>query len=149
MNRINIVMRLVLSLPFPTPLSGRLMLLRLTGRETGRIYRMPVSYIRHEDVLLTPGGGRWTLNLSNDHLVPVRLRGRKITARPELISDPDEVEPLLDIMVAANPAAQRFIRIPRDPDGRLNRTALTNATKYGFRIVRWHLNPADLPARRR
>ena len=33
MNRINVVMRFVLSLPFPTPLSGRLMLLRLTGWE--------------------------------------------------------------------------------------------------------------------
>jgi hypothetical protein len=104
-----------------------------------------VSYIRHEDVLLTPGGGRWTLNLDADKPVPIRLLGRDITAQPELMSDPDAVEKLLDIMMTANPTVQRFVRVPRDEDGRLNRTALTTAITRGFRIVRWHLDPADLP----
>lgn len=43
-----------------------------------------MSYIRHEDVLLTPGGGRWTLNLDADKPVPIRLLGRDITAQPDL-----------------------------------------------------------------
>jgi hypothetical protein len=32
--------------------------------------------------------------------VPVPLRGRTITARPELVSDPDEVQRLLTLMAA-------------------------------------------------
>jgi hypothetical protein len=39
------------------------MLVYLTGRKTGRHYRQPVSYIRDGESLLTPGGGRWKLNL--------------------------------------------------------------------------------------
>jgi hypothetical protein len=61
------------------------------------------------------------------------------------MSDPDAVEKLLDIMMTANPTVQRFVRVPRDEDGRLNRTALTTAITRGFRTVRWHLDPADLP----
>lgn len=53
-------MRAVLGLPFPTPLGKRLMLVDITGRKTGRHYRQPVSYVRHGDVLLTPGGGKWS-----------------------------------------------------------------------------------------
>ena len=36
MRRINVPMRAILSLPFATPLSGRLMLVSYTGRRTGR-----------------------------------------------------------------------------------------------------------------
>jgi len=141
---VNVAMRRILGLPFATPVGRNLMLLHLTGRRTGRIYHQPVSYIRHADVLLTPGGGRWTLNLSDDRPVPIRLLGRDITARPEVIGDANEVEALLDVMVKANPTVQRFVRIPRDQDGRLDRDALTTAIAHGFRIVRWHLDPADL-----
>jgi hypothetical protein len=102
MRVVNVPMRRVLNLPFATPVGRHLMLLHLTGRRTGRTYHQPVSYTRHGDVLLTPGGGRWTLNLIEDRPAPIRLLGRDITARPELISDPHEVEPLLDVMVRAN-----------------------------------------------
>ena len=64
MRRVNVPMRAVLGLPFPTPLGRSLMLLHYTGRKTGKAYRQPLSYVRNGDVLLTPGGGRWTLNLA-------------------------------------------------------------------------------------
>jgi hypothetical protein len=50
-------MRLVLGLPFSTPLGKRLMLVHLVGRKTGKHYKQPISYVRDEDVLLTPGWG--------------------------------------------------------------------------------------------
>ncbi len=40
---VNVPMRVLLGLPFPTPLSGRLMLISYTGRKTGKLYRQPVS----------------------------------------------------------------------------------------------------------
>jgi EmrB/QacA subfamily drug resistance transporter len=46
---INVPMRSVLGLPFPTPLGRRLMLVFLTGRKTGRLYRQPVSYVPDGD----------------------------------------------------------------------------------------------------
>jgi hypothetical protein len=56
-------MRLILGLPTSTPLGKRLMLAYLTGRKSGRHYRQPISYVRDGGTLLTPGGGRWKLNL--------------------------------------------------------------------------------------
>jgi hypothetical protein len=53
---VNVPMRAILGLPFATPLSGRLMLVFLTGRKTGRSYRQPVSYVRDGTDLLTPAG---------------------------------------------------------------------------------------------
>ena len=113
MRAVNVPMRAALSLPFATPLSGNLMLIAYTGRKSGKAYRQPVSYVRDGDVLLTPGGGRWTLNLADGGPVRIRLRGRWSPARAELVTDPAEVERLLGVIGAKNPRATRFIPIPR------------------------------------
>ena len=136
---VNVPMRAVLSLPFPTPLSRNLMLVRYTGRKSGRVYRQPLSYARDGAALLTPGGGRWTLNMEGGRPVQIRLRGRDVAARPELVREPVEVERLLDVIVRENPQAARYIPLPRLPDGRLEPTALTAAIDHGFAIVRWNL----------
>jgi hypothetical protein len=81
----NVPMRLVLRLPFPTPLSNALMLLAFSGRKTGRKYLQPVSYVPDSDTLLTPGGGKWKLNLRQGEAVTAWLRGRKVQLRPEFI----------------------------------------------------------------
>ena len=141
MRAVNVPMRAVLSLPFATPLSGNLMLISYTGRKTGKAYRQPVSYARDGETLLTPGGGRWTLNLGGGRPARVRLRGRDLPARAELVTDPAEVERLLGVITRENPRAARFIPIPRRPDGRLEPEALAAALRHGFSIVRWHLQP--------
>ena len=55
MRIVNVPMRLVLRLPFSTPLGKRLMLVYLKGRKTGREYKKPISYVRDGETLLTPG----------------------------------------------------------------------------------------------
>src|ERR1700727_2605300 len=117
MRLVNVPMRRILALPFPTPLSRRLMLLYLTGRRTGRSYRQPVSYVRDGDSLLTPGGGNWKLNLEPGRPERIRLGGRDVAARPDLIDDVDEINNALMAMVAANPRIASFIPIPRRDDG--------------------------------
>lgn len=139
MRLVNVPMRAVLSLPFPTPLSASLMLACYTGVKSGKAYRQPVSYARDGETLLTPGGGRWTGNLGGDRAVTLRLRGRAVPARADLVSDPAEVERLLGVIAAGNPRAMGFIPIPRAADGRLEPDALAAAIAHGFRIVRWHL----------
>jgi deazaflavin-dependent oxidoreductase (nitroreductase family) len=137
---VNVPMRGVLGLPFPTPLGRRLMLLFLTGRKTGKKYRQPVSYVRDGDTLLTPGGGNWKLNLVAGQPVRVRIGGKDRLATPEIIREPDDVEPLLEKMAKANPMTERFVRIPRDAQGRFDRAGLETAVRYGFAIVRWRLD---------
>jgi hypothetical protein len=136
---VNVPMRAILGLPYATPLSSGLMLVFLTGRKTGKSYRQPVSYVRDGDDLLTPGGGNWKLNLASGQPVRIRLRGRDVTARPELVADPDQVDRLLGVITAGSPMAGRFVGIPRGSDGKLDRARLGAAISGGFRIVRWHL----------
>ncbi len=143
MRALNVPMRLVLGLPFPTPLSGRLMLVHHTGRRTGRHYRQPVSYVEDGAVLLTPGGGRWTKNLRAGHAVRLHVRGRDVLARPDLVRDPDEVERLLEVLRAANPNLDRFVALPRGPDGHYERAPLEGAISHGFCVVVWHIDHAD------
>jgi hypothetical protein len=139
MRAVNVPMRAVLGLPVATPLGANLMLISYTGRKTGKAYRQPVSYARDGEVLLTPGGGRWTLNLTDDRPVRIRLRGRDVAARGERVTDPAEVERLVGVIAEKNPRAARFIPIPRRPDGRLDPDVLGAALRNGFCIVRWHL----------
>jgi hypothetical protein len=136
---VNIPMRGVLGLPVATPLGRRLMLVHLTGRRTGRHYRQPLSYVRRGATLLTPGGGNWKLNLSDERPVIIRLRGRDRLARPELVRDAETVEQLLSVMTSANPMVGRFVAIPRDRGGRYDRARLELALQHGFCVVRWHL----------
>ncbi|HXT89271.1 MAG TPA: nitroreductase/quinone reductase family protein [Trebonia sp.] len=140
MRYVNMFMRPALSLPFPTPLSANLMLISYTGVKSGKAYRQPVSYAREGEALLTPGGGRWTLNLKGSRPVRLRLRGRTVPAHADLVDDPAEVERLLGVIAVGNPRATRFIPLPRRPDGRLEPDALAAAIGHGFRIVRWHLD---------
>lgn len=142
MRAVNRPMRWVLGLPVTTPLSDRLMLAFITGRRTGRVYVQPLSYVRQGNALLTPGGGNWKLNLVDGRPVRLRIGGRDVQARPELVGDIDEVERLLDVMIRANPAVARFTGVGRGPDGRLDRERLQRAVGYGFRIVRWQLDEA-------
>jgi deazaflavin-dependent oxidoreductase (nitroreductase family) len=134
---INVPMRLILSLPFATPLSRNLMLLSFTGRKTGKRYRQPVSYVPDGDTLLTPGGGKWKLNLREDQPVWVRLRGRDVLLRPEFVTDVDEVERLLRKMMTVNPRVTAFVPV-MGPDGQIDRHKLEAGMRYGFRIIRWH-----------
>lgn len=142
---INVPTRSVLGLPRATPLGKRLMLLYLTGRKTGRRYRQPVSYTHDGETLLTPGGGRWKLNLVEGAPTHVRLRGRDISLRAELVRDPAEVDRLLGVMTAKNPMVGRFVPIPKGSDGHYDHDRLDLAIRHGFRIVRWH--PGDAAAR--
>jgi hypothetical protein len=120
MRVINVPLRLLLRLPFATPLSGQLMLISFTGRKTGKAYQQPVSYVPDGDTLLTPGGGKWKLNLREGQPIHARLRGRDVLARPEFIGDGDEVERLLRRMRTVNPRVTAFVPVT-GPDGQIDR----------------------------
>jgi F420H(2)-dependent quinone reductase len=138
---LNVPMRLMLGLPVATPLGRSLMLAYIRGRKTGKLYRQPISYVRDGDSLLTPGGGKWKLNLRPDVPVRLRLRGKDVMATPELVSDAAEVDAALVTITEANPRAAAFIGVARDADGQFDRAGLEQAIRYGFRIVRWRLAP--------
>ncbi len=139
MNLVNVPMRFVLRLPIATPLSRQLMLLYLTGRKTGKSCLQPVSFVRDGDTLLTPGGGRWKLNLHEGECIHLHLGGRDRLARPELIRRVDEVESLLRKMAALNPRITSFAPVA-GPGGQIEHDRVEEAVRYGFAIVRWHFD---------
>ena len=142
MRVINIPMRRILTLPFSTPLNKRLMLLYLTGRRTGRSYRQPVSYVEVGDLLLTPSGGNWKLNLEAGRPERIRLKGprrdgptdprRQRRRDRQCAHDNDGREPENSKLYPHSP--------PRRWPLRASRTA--NAVSHGFRIVQWQLEPS-------
>lgn len=137
MRALNVVMRPLLSLPFRTPASGQLMLVEITGRKSGRVYKQPISYVRDGETLLTPGGGNWKLNLREDRGNRLRLNGKWLVARPELVRDTQTVTQLLSRMWTASPRTARFIPVLQ-ADGSVDQSALEQALAHGFLIVRWH-----------
>jgi hypothetical protein len=143
MGVINVPMRLILGLPFASPLSRQLMLLYLTGRKSGKKYVQPVSYVPDGDTFLTPGGGRWKLNLTPGECVRARLRGREVLLRPELIRDVDQIELLLRRMQSVNPRITSFVPVGGS-GGEIDRTRVETAANYGFALIRWHF---DCPQR--
>ena len=136
---VNVPMRLLLRLPFKTPLNAKLMLLSFRGRKTGRTYIQPVSYVPDGDTLLTPAGGRWKLNLTAGVRIRVWLRGRKTWARPEFVRDAEGVDRLLRLMMTRNPRITSFVPFI-DRDGNIDRSKLEKALAYGFAIIRWRLD---------
>jgi endonuclease YncB( thermonuclease family) len=141
MRLVNPIMRLLLRVPFPTPLNRRLMLLTFTGRKTGRTYHQPVSYVADGQTLLTPGGGTWKLNLREGEPIRIRLRGRDVLARPVFIRSGEEVEQDLRTMMAQNPRLTSFVPF-LGRDGRLDRSAMETALANGFCIIRWTVEEA-------
>jgi hypothetical protein len=139
MGLLNVPMRALLRLPFATPLSAQLMLLSFTGRKTGKRYLQPVSYVRDGDTLLTPGGGKWKLNLQDGRPIRIYLQGRAVQARPEIIGDPETVARLLGQMAASNPRVTSYVPIV-GTDGQIDPSRVTAAVQHGFRIIRWHLD---------
>src|SRR5215831_18684764 len=131
MKRVNVLMRRVLGLPFKTPLSSRLMLLFVTGRKTGRAYRQPVSFVRDGGTLLTPGGGKWKLNLREGEPIRIRLAGRDVLARPQFVRDPGEIDRLLRYMMSRNRRLASFVPFI-DRHGKINPRQREQAVRHGF-----------------
>jgi deazaflavin-dependent oxidoreductase (nitroreductase family) len=144
MRMVNRFTRPLLSVPFRTPLSKRLMLIELTGRKSGRVYKQPVSYVRDGNTLLTPGGGNWKLNLTENKPVRLHLNGKWVAAEPELVRDPQTVTELLQRMHAASPGAARWIPV-LNADGSVDQGKLGPALAHGFLIVRWRPQSGHWP----
>lgn len=87
----NPVLRRLLASPLHRPVSGSLLRLELTGRKTGRTYRIPVGHHEVDGVLTVFTSSPWRVNLRGGADVTVLLRGRRRPARATLVEDPDQV----------------------------------------------------------
>ena len=141
----NPVSRFLLATPLHSLMSSRLMLLRFTGRKTGRSYTTPVSYVEVGDSLLVPGGGAWWKNLERGSQPRVCLRGVWSTVTPEIIAEPIALAELMQLMLSVNPAIGLFTGIKPGASGRPDAAALERERRRGFVVVRLRLDAEAKP----
>jgi len=101
MRAINPLVSALLRSPAHRLLSGRVLLLTVTGRTSGRAYTFPVGYVREGDTLtILSGRHAWWKNLRGGAPVAVLLEGRRRTGRAAVLEDRAAVLSEVDHLVA-------------------------------------------------
>ena len=140
----NPVARFILNTRLHMVMSGRLMLITFNGRVTGLTYTTPVSYVREDDLLLVPGGGKWWKNIEATPQARVRLRGAWKAVTPEVVREPRALRELMRRMLTANPAIAVFTGIKHGVDGWPDAAALERERQHGFVVVKLRVEGAKL-----
>lgn len=96
----NRILRPVLRSPLGRVLPGQLVLLRCTGRRTGRRIDVPVLAYDVDGVLTVFSPAAWTSNLRGGAPIGVRQRGRSLSGRGVLVTDPAVVGAALRTVLA-------------------------------------------------
>src|SRR3954454_565649 len=102
---VNPLVRALLRSPLHRLLSRRLVLLRITGRRSGRIFELPVGYVRDDaGILVTVGAPerkQWWHNIDGPTPLTLVLRGRTWSGVAELVGG--ETTPQVHIALHAEP----------------------------------------------
>ena len=125
--------------PLHPLLSSRILVLSFRGRNTGRRFRIPVSYDRQGATVSVYTRHAWWKNLRGGVPVEVVLRGHTLAARAEAVTDPAEVTAAVTAFIAAHGPAQAWqIAVALAPD-RVPTPAGLAAAAQGLVLVRVHL----------
>ncbi|MCA9905047.1 MAG: nitroreductase family deazaflavin-dependent oxidoreductase [Anaerolineae bacterium] len=116
----NRVMKLVLRIPLlHRVVSGNIMLLTYTGRRTGKVYTIPVSYTQHGNTLTMFTNHNWSKNLIDKVPVTLRLRGRLLKATLDFnTTDVEQITPVLLEHLRNKPADARIHKVTYDDTGK-------------------------------
>ncbi|GAB4482762.1 MAG: nitroreductase/quinone reductase family protein [Anaerolineae bacterium] len=116
----NTVMQAILRSPLHGMLSGNTLLLSCQGRRSGRLYTLPVNYVRSDDRLwITSARDRtWWRNLRGGAAVTVRLKGRDCPAHAVAFEDEAGVVDGLTAYLTAAPRMARYFGVSLGGDGR-------------------------------
>ena len=120
----------VLRSPFHAILSNGMLLITVTGRNTGKQYTTPVGYYREGDDLwvLTSRDRTWWRNLKGGATVDLLLRRDPVAAFAELEIDQKSVEAHLCEYVRHIPQATKALGI-RVQDGNANAEDITRIAR--------------------
>jgi len=91
--------RLGLGAFFGNPLSGYIMVLKVTGRKTGKLHYVPVNYTVLDGMIYCVSGFRqvsdWYRNLHAHPAIEVSLPGGAVAGRATVVSDPAGRTPII------------------------------------------------------
>lgn len=141
---INPIVRGLLNSPLHGILSGRLMVLYVTGHKTGTRYAIPVGYARDGDTIYLGTERRWANNLRGGAPVEVQFQGRRRRGQANVISDVEGMTDAFRAIHAASPgyanALSRTSGVTVGNTGEVNGDAVTRARDAGHVIVRIELD---------
>ncbi len=141
MRIVNTVPAVLLRSPLHAPLSKRLLLLGFTGRRSGKAITIPVGYSQTDErTLLLATERPWQRNLTGGAPVTLRLRGRTLRGRSELLREEPALSEAVASMLAGDPGVGRFFGVSLDPDGRPNADQVRAARERGLGVVRIRLD---------
>jgi hypothetical protein len=114
----NTVIRPLLKSPLHSALSGRLMLLKYTGRKTGTRYEFPVGYFAWDDGdVLIFSSANWPKTLGRAINVRVLIKHQWFTAQPTVITPAEHRADLLAEFAKRNgvrAAGRAMSNVPSD-----------------------------------
>ena len=115
----NAIMAGLLRSPLHRVLSGSFMLVRVTGRKTGRMITTPVNYVRDGQVLwvMSLQRRKWWRNLAGGAPVKVLVAGRELKARGDAIVDEPAVASQLIRFLQKVPQYGKYLQVALDSNG--------------------------------
>jgi hypothetical protein len=142
---LNVLVRVVLATPLlHRAVSGRVLVLDVVGRRSGRRYRLPVGYAPSRHGLLVGTAGRWRHNLVPGEPVRVVVARRVRWMLADVVTDEARCAELYRDILARNPVHGRYAGIGTGADGAPRPQDLRAALARGTAVVR--LRPVDHPA---
>ena len=111
----------ILQSPIHSIVSSGIMLLKYTGRKSGRRYSVPISYTPDEenDLLWTVSLRKrtWWRNLRANTPVTLRFKGQDRLASADVLETPEDVREGLNELITLAPIYARYLDIDLDADG--------------------------------
>jgi len=141
---VNPVMRRLLNSPLHRVLSGRLMVLHITGRKTGKRYAIPVGYAQVGNTLYLGTERTWARNLRGGAPVEIQFQGARRRGQAQVISEVDGMMEAYRAIHAASPgyanALSRTSGVTIGADSNVSGDEVTRARDAGHVVIRIHID---------
>lgn len=129
---VNPIMKAILRSPIHGLLSHAMMVLAFKGRKSGKTISTPVGYTRNGNLLIVFTFGSWWVNLQNNAEVTMRLQGRDVKGRANIVGDLQEVKKRVNSIVEKRGEKMAkglgFERVPENASNEEIRRASQNLT---------------------
>jgi F420H(2)-dependent quinone reductase len=115
--------------------SSYVMLLRVRGRKTGRVYNIPVGYARDGTRVLSTTDDRWGRNLEPAATVELLLGRRWHRGRGHLVTEREKVVAGMADLIKGCPRYGKWLSVDRDATGEPSRADLDREVDNGRMLI--------------
>jgi hypothetical protein len=111
-----------------------MMVLEFHGRKTGKVYTIPVSYLREGDVVIAFTDSPWQRNMVGGAPVTLYLKGKPVSGFAQVVKDRDEVTEGLTRFIRAFHFNARYFGVSFDADGEPIREQVERGSQHHVMI---------------